>query len=325
MDMPTCTLDGCDNLCHDQAYICGHHGDKLTEDLAKVSWLAEELQTVFTRQTASTDAGMGSTGVATPLLYDERASEAQWVLGNTLTTWARLVAEERGIDLPDDGGHTSVAQWLTGQVQWLRHHPAADEAYDELHSVIHTAERVVDLTPKRLYLGRCGAAAGDRADCPCDCHVGGLDAACSISGGCGLDYHTAAVGPRCQRDLYARPEAATVKCLSCGTGHDVPQRRAAAVAYADGHLGTAAEISALCRHMLGELVTPAMIRGYVRRDRIAAKGTAVDQRGRTVPAYRIGDVVDAAREADKTPQSRRAAIADAKLAEKEETALVRSA
>ncbi len=57
-----------------------------------------------------------------------------------------------------------LAVWLVDHVEWLRHHPAGSEAYDEITSVVAAVERLVDRPP-----------TGRRIPCPsavrCEGHV----------------------------------------------------------------------------------------------------------------------------------------------------------
>jgi hypothetical protein len=224
-----------------------------------VRWLDEQLDVVLTRQTAKPEH-IGGTSSEQALPYDPRATEVRWVLANTVTTWARVVSEEASATLPTLGGLGILATWLSSYAGWLRTHAAGHEAVEEVLSAVASARRLVDVRPERWYAG------------PCD----------------GPD------GQGCGHDLYARPGASHVVCQACGERHETQARRDSLLEAARDHLGTAREVSALCRAMLGQLVSEDMIRGYVRRGVIAAHGSGVDKRGRTVALYRIGDVIDAA-------------------------------
>lgn len=331
-----CTYDDCGYPCPDQAYLCERHTGELREELERVEKIADEFDDVLARQTNVRGLDRGAGASVTPLPYDDRATESRMVLTATITAWARGVAEERGLDLPappaapdgpgcaggtycthgscrairradEPSAETLAAQMLLENLQWLRFQRYAHEAADELISAIRSSTFIVDLRAPKLYLGRCGAAAGDNAACPCDCHVGGLDAPCSIHGGCGLDFHVAATGPRCNRDLYARPDRATITCPGCGTRYDVAERKAHAINVAKKHEASARQISELCRHMLGEDVSTAMIRGYAKRGRIKAVNTTTDDRGREVPTYVVDDVINVVRLIRRSPELRREA------------------
>jgi hypothetical protein len=175
-----------------------------------------------------------------------------------------------------------MAELLALRLNWLRRHTAAAEAVDEIRSAVILARRTVDRPPARWYAG------------PCE-----------------EDFQ----GSPCTGQLYARPGASEVVCPTCQAIHDVPARREWLRESVKDHLGTAAEISALCRSLLGDLVTAAMIRGYAHRGSIAPHGETVDPRGRTVPLYRLDDVFTAAAKAGGDPRSRRDAQRAAREAE----------
>ncbi len=95
----------------DGAYLCGNDAAKLRRALVSLGiaekdrrgepmpTLAEELELVVRRETRFvTRVGSRSTG--SPLPYNPTGAELAWVLQNTLTTWVRLVCEERGLPLP---------------------------------------------------------------------------------------------------------------------------------------------------------------------------------------------------------------------------------
>lgn len=277
----TCTVDGCDRPVLD-AYVCQACALDLERALGDVRWLNDQLDVVLTRQTAKPER-VGGTSTEQALPYDPRATEARWVLANTVTTWARVVEEEhneanppigpthavchdrscaqiRGVHPPNIGGIGILAAWLSSYAGWLRTHAAGADAVEEVLSCVGAARRLVDVRPERWYAGPCEGPEGER----------------------------------CGHDLYARPNAAHVTCPACGSRWETQARRDALLKAAWDHLGTASEVSALCRAMLGQLVTVDMIRGYVRRGVIAAHGSGLDRRGRMVALYRIGDVIDTA-------------------------------
>lgn len=97
-----CAVEGCDRPVPD-SYVCTGCAFRLEKALGNVSAFADELDTVLARQTRYEEHSERTNGGrVTPLFFDDRASEAGWVLRNTLSTWVRLVAEERGIPLPEE-------------------------------------------------------------------------------------------------------------------------------------------------------------------------------------------------------------------------------
>lgn len=67
---------------------------------------------------------------------------------NTVGTWAR--------DLGSDAtGLSEACTWLTVHVGWLRAHPAAGEAFKELHDACRQLERLVDRPADKELVGMC--------------------------------------------------------------------------------------------------------------------------------------------------------------------------
>ena len=282
------------------ADVCSDCARTCEVALGEVRWLLHELDLAITRQTARSEH-VGGVSASKPLPFAWDPSDLRWALENTITTWARVVAEERPADLPEGRArrrpgaigpycrvceHEScramwhwesvdtglLAAWLTGHVEWLRHHPAGHEAVDEITAVVRRAKRAIDVRPARLYAGPCSIEDGPKV---------------------------------CGHDLYANPTSAVVTCPACGRRYDVEQRKAWLMDSARDHLASASEASALCWRMLGDLVTTAMIRGYVRRGRLAQHSTRTEN-GRDVALYRIGDVIDAAQAARWDEREQRA-------------------
>ncbi len=262
---------GCGRPVQD-ATICSTCTDDLERDLLAVAIFRDELETTLSRQAVMGERN-GGKSAEVPMAYHPGASEALDVLRSTLVGWVRIAVEEDGADWPENT-LDAMADLLACRLNWLRRHQAAPEAVDEIHAAVSLARRMVDRPPPRWYAGPC---------------------------------HEDFQGSPCAGQLYARPGATEVVCPTCEAIHDVAARRDWLRQSVKDHLGTASEISALCRSLLGDLVTSAMIRGYAHRGSIAPHGETVDPRGRTVPLYRLDDVFTAAAIAGGDSRSRREA------------------
>jgi hypothetical protein len=140
-----CTV--CTRPVADLALACTSCAGRLARALGDVASLTEDLDDAITRQTrTSSGIGVASRSADRPLPWDQNASLAASTLRNTLSTWTRLVAEERGRELPADT-MPAMAAVLLGQLEWIRHHPAAAEVVDEITYAVEEARRAVDLTP----------------------------------------------------------------------------------------------------------------------------------------------------------------------------------
>lgn len=288
----------------DTGYVCHTCAAGLRAELLVTTDLAEEVETVIARlnrhrpgdgrpQPPDVDRDPPPTVLPPqlrgeprtalmprPLPYSDHAQQLAWAAGNTLVTWARHVAESRGVPLPvprgpghgpvcrachhDDcttirerrreTGAAAAARWLAGHVGWLRMQPEAGAAFDELHHAAHVVTVLVDSPPPRWYAGPCWA------DLPAG---------------------------RCGTELYPPQGVSTVQCPDCGTRHDADQRRVWLLGEARDVLAHAGLIASAMA-ALGHQVTAAQIRGYAHRGRLLDRG--VDDQGR--PLYRVGDVAD---------------------------------
>lgn len=261
----------CTRPIHDTATVCPHCAYQLDAALAELTeyrGLAYDLDITLSGQTAITSANSTpqaeepqakEPGTLRPsrLPYHGGASKAAGELKTALVTWARIVHTETGAILPVNDTIAGVARWLRPCVGWLRYHDAGQEAVDGICEAVAAARRVIDRPAERLYAG------------PCDCGA----------------------------DLYARLEASYVTCRA--EVHEdgplvwpVEERRRWLLTSAEDVLATTTEISrALTRYQ--QPVTSEMLRGFVFRKRLGARGSrVVAGRKDPVPLYRLGDVLD---------------------------------
>ena len=227
-----CLVDWCDRPVGD-GYVCQHCADRLERALGDVPALWEELDVVLTKQARYAAAEFRRGERALP--FNPEASEIGWVLRNTLTTWCRVVAEERGKPLPEDNP-PAVARWLLNHVTWLRHHRAGAEAVEEITNIVAQVWRAIDRPAGRWFAG------------PCD---------------------------QCERDLYAKTGADSVTCRDCDLVYDVGARRTWLLEQANDHLLTAAEMARAVSWLGTEPLTADRIRKWAERKRIIARGHAI--------------------------------------------------
>lgn len=255
----------------DQAYICGTCAGKVTTRLEQAADLWPELLTTCASQARMAEPGPHRRGRAPAepvrpgiggqdqangwphgLPPNLAAVETRDAVRNTVTTWVRLAAEERGTIEPI-GTTPTLLRWLAGQCEWLRHQRYAAVALDELGYAAGRVEPAVDRPKPRVDAGECGS--------PTD------------------------VGS-CRQRLSATPAAAYVHCPACRATWSAIERSTLILEAATDVLGTAAEISAwLTIH--GEPVPEATIRSWAHRRRLLRHGTDPDG---GAPRYRLGDV-----------------------------------
>lgn len=251
----------CGAATRDDAYLCDKHADELTQALAEVPFLDEQLEISRTRQKAAggiIDAGEG--GVP----WDEAASTAQRALHSTLSTWVRFCDEERvrhqspSIALPADNP-AAMSRWLMWRVDALTLHELGPDAWEEITNAAAEARRIVfrKAQPK-VYLGACTAVVG---------------------------------GEECGHAIYATKGAETGRCVApdCRREYPVATSQEALLSELDGRLLTAADVATTATYMsLG--VSRDRIRKQInlwhKRGRIVARST--DTQGR--PMFNFGEV-----------------------------------
>lgn len=232
-DKPICPR--CARPIHDTAYVDSACEAELRRGLERVALVAGEATTTIAKLDRIESTGVKGKlepepvyvdtrpGLAwlrssehvsalnpSPLPLDLNAANAHDAAVNTVITWARLVSEERGKAIPDEGHPlAAVATWLSTQLDWLRHHPDAETAFDELTQACRTLERVVDRPPSRIVVGQCP----------------------------------------CGEFLYATKDKADVKCQGCGTTYDVEATREQLRKQLGESIFTAAEIATLAAYL----------------------------------------------------------------------------
>lgn len=231
-------------------YLCRGCTQHLVGELRRTGELVDHLNAAIARQTSTgTGVGVASRSAERPLPVNLHAADVARDLGSVLSTWAADMAERTGRPLVDSSATPAVARWLLGSTATMRTHPAASELHDEITDALARGWRAIDRPAARHFAG------------PCE---------------------------QCGADLYARPHAAELRCTECGTGYDATDRRTWLLDQARDQLATASTIARALPGLLGRPVTPAMIRGYAHRGRLAPRPADTAGRNR----YRVGDVID---------------------------------
>jgi hypothetical protein len=114
--------------------------------------LASDLDVAITRQARMTDPNPGH-AVEAPLPFDVRASEAAWVVRNTLSEWVTALANDQ--DPRPAAEAAPMAVWLLNRIPRIAQHPDATDCLDELAAAATQATRAVDRPPERRYAGPC--------------------------------------------------------------------------------------------------------------------------------------------------------------------------
>lgn len=114
--------------------LCWPHTEWLARDARQAAWLYGELEHVLIGAPAV--GGRVSGSPDRTRLPNMAAVEARTLIRHTLVSWCRLIAEERGIDLPRDEV-AAMGDYIARHAHWLAAHPAAGEAADELRELAH--------------------------------------------------------------------------------------------------------------------------------------------------------------------------------------------
>lgn len=243
--------------------------------LGNISSYWADLDTVKGRQTRYGGSSAGRGGEK-PLPVDARflgASEDGSILQeqtkNTISTWTRIVMEEKPVlsgpvhpaclhitcstvrrsHWPADTVG-SCCRYLLGHADWMRTKDWAPEILDELDNLEAQLRRMIDRPADKLFVGYC---------------------------------------TECDLALNAKPGSPQVKCRGCEKVFSVEASREAMWLEAQDQLGTAAEISRAISWLGQTSITADRIYKWVERKRLTQRGH-VTYRGREVPTYRIGDV-----------------------------------
>lgn len=230
--------------------LCSSCCDRLESLLREVPSLVTELATTASKQARIGNAG-GGAGLArerSPINFG--AVEVADNLANVLTTWARDVTNE----LPLVPGYAAAA--LLANIDVIRRHPAVNELTDEISDAINQARRAIDRPADRTYLGQCLVPTPDDQ---------GRDVTCLA-------------------ELWAKPDATTATCKTCGGSQDVADRKQWLLDEAKPMLVTVKEASRYLGRFGTIDVTEASIRGLLHRKRIAYRpGTTT---------FRLGDLLN---------------------------------
>jgi hypothetical protein len=207
----------------------------------------------------------------TPLMVNLDARDLLADAYDTLLTWACMVGA-------DEISSVDVVPWLLRHINDARFHEDAAQMHDEITYLHRRMESAVDRSPSRLYAGPC---------------QNDLD------------------GQRCERDLYAWPNADEIVCdgyraddAGCGATHTPEDRHDWLVATLDDALLPLDLLRMALPRLLPDLphVPPATWRSWTFRGRIIPHTVA-----NGVELYRGGDVIQLLADAETRQRPRRTA------------------
>lgn len=263
--MPTCTVCERQPVDSPAAYACASCATRARQhldDIADTTPAARDVATGASRRGAPT-RGNGDARLPINLAAGSRLDAVQ----NEITTWARHVADERGLQPPSatvaariasgpGDPLTTAARWLTGHLDWLRHRQEVVDAYRDIAAARRIIVGIVDRPGGRILVGACD----------------------------------------CGTVLYAKATTAVVTCRNrtCGQSWQVAESRDILRQALDDKLMTAAQIAGLA-----VVADPDLDRQRVRRlvnvwGHRGPDHGGVETRGHDAggdPLYRFGDAM----------------------------------
>ena len=206
-------------------------------------------------------AGQSSTRSASrsfPLPYREEIAHARIQLEGVLVGWARIVSEEQSIALPK-ANVTAVARYLTKHLPWLIDQPFIDELFNEVDDAIEGCRRALTQREPTLTIGTCPGMLTD--------------------------------GSPCTGVLMVTPLDRVIACKVCATAWEAETWPRLGLLLGCDPVGLVDAYVASARlHDLGYTITPATIRKWVQRGKVAAKGKGERQRH----LYDLADLLELA-------------------------------
>lgn len=139
----------CSVVSHDGVRLCATCARRLYGLLVESGRLWGQLQITITRQSKTSAPQPGGKGTETPLMFDETASEAAWVLRDTLNRWG---AE---IGLQGSPEASVTARHMRMRIGDLVQLDDAGQCVDEIANAVTLGHKAIDQTV-RIYLGPCG-------------------------------------------------------------------------------------------------------------------------------------------------------------------------
>jgi len=193
--LPACEdgkCDGCLPRQTENGYSCARCASLAAQNLESVAEVALAVSDAANRlSSGSGGGGPGKPGSQLPLDLGARSRLDR--VTASLNGWARHVAEERGVHLPEaptpvtpppgplcrtryECTHDSckamrdqeqappmlavVARWLVGHLDWLAHRPEVDEVFADFAACARVLSGVVRAPRESRYLGPCGSTVG---------------------------------------------------------------------------------------------------------------------------------------------------------------------
>lgn len=140
--------------------LCLHCGDRIAVDAVKAASMDPALALALTPQ-----GEPGRRGDHGGITLSDAALDARTMLRAVLTSWCRMVSEERGISLPASDAPMALGAYIATHARWLAAHPAAGECADEMADLARQTHAAAYPSGTRIiHIGACPATVDDQ---PC--------------------------------------------------------------------------------------------------------------------------------------------------------------
>lgn len=287
MTTNTCVRDACGRPTPD-GVACPACMQRTREHLATIGELLPVALDVAYGQTARTQTG-GSGGGEPRLELNLTAKARLDAVGNALTTWARAIAEERGVQVPGGDPIMAASAWLSAHCEWMRHRAEVDEFMRDVAECAAVMRGIAAGPRERVFLGPCGAPVPQPPEgepgLPCCvatcCEPHGGDC-CSHDDPVDCPADPYVLDVPCDTPLYGQLGASKATCRTCGAEHNPDQRIRERQDLAHSYTYTAAEIE----HAYGGVILASTIRQWRKRGLLPVHGEADGKR-----LYAIGEVL----------------------------------
>lgn len=158
---------------HDGLMMCPRCIGAMEKNLAETPAMLQLLRAYLGGHTTSRGDGRGST--AWPIPLNVTAHDLLQSYPAVLSSWVRLVCDERSLRGPDYPEPAALAGWLLSQLDWLVAQPWVDDLADEIRDLSNTAHGIAAVRHRRYRLEPpcpdCGARelgrwdGSDQVDC----------------------------------------------------------------------------------------------------------------------------------------------------------------
>lgn len=139
--------------------VCVWHRDRAERAVAELPGLYEFLTGRLVASGSSGPSGMPNGGSKDPGIdLNHRVAQCRTDIRTNLTTWARVVVEERGIHCPPDT-IPAIAAFLVAQMDWFAGQPFARQFVSDVVDDWATAKALADPNrTRRFEVGPCPEA-----------------------------------------------------------------------------------------------------------------------------------------------------------------------